>query len=164
EAEAHDREPPGGHAQRARQAGGEGPSARRAAGPSSRRQEPRAALRARTGEGHPGPLEDGEVGLDRGDPQAALTSAIESPDWRAARGRPPRGRERHRPGGRAPRRPAWSARHADDRLGPDGGGAVARPDEAVRPRAGGQAGRRATTVISTSMSPISFAPTVVRTG
>src|SRR5438067_1422080 len=72
EAEADDRPPSREHAPRPAAAGAAGAETRRRGGARTRGAQPLAALRDREEAGHPGPLEDGQVGSDRRDPQGSI--------------------------------------------------------------------------------------------
>ena|SRR5436190_71854 len=61
---------------RAGEAGGEGPAARRQGRSGAGGPEPTAALRGGEAAEHPGSVEDGEVGPDRGDPKGRLRTGF----------------------------------------------------------------------------------------
>src|SRR5215208_2053376 len=81
--QADDRPPAEEHAPGAREAGCEGPSARRRGRARARGPESRAAVRDRKEAGHSRSLEVGEVGSDRRDPQIALTRTYDGRPMRA---------------------------------------------------------------------------------
>src|SRR5262249_12458424 len=69
---AHDRASAGEYAAQVAGGGAKGRAPRRDGRPRARGPQPAAAVRDRQGARDPGPLEDGQVGPDRGDPPGPL--------------------------------------------------------------------------------------------